>query len=91
MQIPNRHHNSVYRETQKIKVVLFMSACLCMFKSDKVPTPPECKETPKPTSEATPDETVITIETETESKDDESTPSQYHWSVTYISKTYYQL
>ncbi|GAA6077678.1 MORC family CW-type zinc finger protein 3 isoform X1 [Tachysurus ichikawai] len=48
------------------------------LESDKVPTPPECKETPKPTSEATPDETVITIETETESKDDESTPSQYH-------------
>ncbi|XP_027029054.2 MORC family CW-type zinc finger protein 3 isoform X1 [Tachysurus fulvidraco] len=46
--------------------------------SHKVPMPPECKETPEPTSEATPDETVITIETETQSKDDETTPSQHH-------------
>ncbi|XP_060742532.1 MORC family CW-type zinc finger protein 3 isoform X2 [Tachysurus vachellii] len=42
--------------------------------SNKGPMPPECKETPEPTSEATPDET----ETESQSKDDESTPSQPH-------------
>ncbi|MCJ8735753.1 hypothetical protein PDJAM_G00251190 [Pangasius djambal] len=43
--------------------------------SDKGPMPPECKEAPEPTSETTPDETVIAMETETESIDDESTPS----------------
>ncbi|KAM9495103.1 uncharacterized protein Hap1MRO34_015402 isoform 2-T2 [Clarias gariepinus] len=48
--------------------------------SDKGPTPPECKDAPEPTSETTPDETVITVETDNESKDDESTPpsSQSH-------------
>ncbi|XP_058264855.1 MORC family CW-type zinc finger protein 3 isoform X2 [Hemibagrus wyckioides] len=44
--------------------------------SDKGPTHTESKEAPEPTSETTPDETVITIETEAESREDESTPSQ---------------
>lgn len=65
-----------------------MYVCVCVFKSDKGSTPPECKEAPEFTSETTPDEGVIAIETETESKDDESSPSpQSHWSDTYISKT----
>lgn len=61
---------------------------VCVFKSDKGPTHTESKEAPEPTSETTPDETVITIETETESREDESTPSQ-NWSVTFISKITY--
>ncbi|XP_060771120.1 MORC family CW-type zinc finger protein 3 [Neoarius graeffei] len=43
--------------------------------SDKAPVPAECKEAPDPTSETTPDEAVITIDAETENKDDESTPA----------------
>lgn len=64
---------------------------VCVFKSDKGPTPPECKDAPEPTSETTPDETVITVETDNESKDDESTPpsSQSHRSDTYILNIYH--
>ncbi|XP_053497051.1 MORC family CW-type zinc finger protein 3 isoform X4 [Ictalurus furcatus] len=45
--------------------------------SDKGPALPDCKEASEPTSKTTPDETVITIEAETESKADESTPSSH--------------
>ncbi|XP_017340918.1 MORC family CW-type zinc finger protein 3 isoform X1 [Ictalurus punctatus] len=45
--------------------------------SDKGPALHDCKEASEPTSETTPDETVITIEAETESKADESTPSSH--------------
>lgn len=66
-----------------------------MFKSDKAPVPAECKEAPDPTSETTPDEAVITIDAETENKDDESTPavtepSQSHRSDTYITEISHQ-
>ncbi|KAK3557919.1 hypothetical protein QTP86_003841 [Hemibagrus guttatus] len=44
--------------------------------SDKDPAPAESKEAPEPISVTTPDETVITIESETENREDESTPLQ---------------